>query len=136
MNVTQFVLINLDISHMEAMSYGFEDGILNIPFTVEEIEYALMKLKTKKSAGADGLFAEHLKHGGPVLTLWLKHILNFIISLEQIPASLKLGVIVPIFKGKGRDPLNCCNYRGITLTSVLSKCLEIFNCRKTGISFL
>ena len=57
--------------------------------------------------------------------MWLKHILNSIISLEQIPASLKLGVIVPIFKDKGRDPLNCCSYRGITLTSVLSKYLEI-----------
>ena len=34
-------------------------------------------------------------------------------------------MIVPVFKGKGRDPLICCNYRGITLTSVLSKCLEI-----------
>jgi len=34
-------------------------------------------------------------------------------------------MIVPVFKGKGRDPLICCNYQGITLTSVLSKCLEI-----------
>ena len=30
-----------------------------------------------------------------------------------------------MFKGKGRDPLNPNNYRGITLTSVISKCLEI-----------
>ena len=28
-------------------------------------------------------------------------------------------------KGIGRDPLNCNNYRGITLTSVFSKCFEI-----------
>ena len=34
-------------------------------------------------------------------------------------------MIVPVHKGKGRDPLNCNNYRGITLTSVLSKCLEV-----------
>ena len=32
-----------------------------------------------------------------------------------------------MFKGKGRDPLNPNNYRGITLTSVISKCLEIIH---------
>ena len=31
---------------------------------------------------------------------------------------------IPGFKGKGRDPLNPNNYRGITLTSVIAKCLE------------
>ena len=38
---------------------------------------------------------------------------------------LKLGVIVPVYKGNGRDPHICNNYQGITLTSVLSKCLEV-----------
>ena len=33
--------------------------------------------------------------------------------------------MTPVFKGKGRDPTNCDNYRGITLTSVLAKCLEV-----------
>ena len=111
---------DLDVPHMEAMFHGFDDLILDTPFTVEEVENAL----TKRRGGADGLVAEHLKHGGSVLT-WLKRILNSVISLEQIPASLKLGMIVPVFKGKGRDPMICSNYRGITLTSVLSKYLEI-----------
>ena len=34
-------------------------------------------------------------------------------------------MIVPVHKGKGQDPQVCKNYRGITLTSVLSKCLEV-----------
>ena len=81
---------------MEAMSHGFEDLILDTPFTTEEVENALRKLKTKRSGAADGLLPEHLKHG-PVLTAWLKSILNSIISLEKIPGSLKLGMIVPFF---------------------------------------
>ena len=113
------------MSHVEAMSHDFDNFILDTLFTVEEVENALTKLKTKRSGGADGLVAEHLKHGGPVLTVWLKRILNSVISLEQIPASLKLGMIVPVFKGKGWDSMICSNYRGITLTSLLSKCLEI-----------
>ena len=68
---------------MEAMSHGFEDLILDTHFTTEEVENALKKLKTKRSGGADGLLAEHLKRGGPVLTAWLKRILNSIICLER-----------------------------------------------------
>ena len=103
-----------DVGYMEAMSHGFEDFILDYPIT---IEIAIKKLKTRRSGGADGLLAEHLKHGGPVLTLWLKRIFNTIIHLEQIPSSFKLGMIVPVHKGKGHDPLICNNYRGITLTA-------------------
>ena len=91
---------DLDVSHMEAMSHGFDDLIVDTPFTVEEVKNALTKLKTKRSGGADGLAAEHLKHGGPVLTVWLKCILNSVISFEQIPASLKLGMIVPVLREK------------------------------------
>ena len=112
-----------DIAQMEAMLHGFEDFIPDFPITVEEVESALKRLKTGRSGwGGNGLLAEHLKNGGPVLTVWLKRIFSAIIHLEQIPPSFKLG-IVPIHKGKGHDPQMCNNYQGITLTSVLSKCL-------------
>ena len=48
-----------------------------------------------------------------------------ICQLEQIPEYFKRGIIIPAFKGKGRDPLLKKNYRGVTLTSVLAKALEI-----------
>ena len=88
---------------------------MDYPITIEETEIAIKKLKTRRSGGADGLLAQHLKHGGPV------PIFNTIIHLEQIPSSFKLGMIVTVHKGKGCDPLICNNYRGTTLTSVLSK---------------
>ena len=114
------------VAQMEAMSHGFEDFLLDSPMTSEEIESALRKMKSRRSWGADrGLLAEHLKNGGPTLVAWLKRIFTTIIHLEQIPPSFKLGVIVPVHKGKGRNPHTCNNYRGITLTSVLSKCLEV-----------
>jgi len=124
------------IQHMEALSFGFCDQILDDPLTTEEIEMAVRKIKSNRSGGADGLTAEHLKHGGPAVVVWLKRIFNLIISLEQVPCCLKLGVIVPVFKGKGRDPLSCNNYRGITLTSVISKCLEVVILDRLGTLFL
>ena len=108
-----------DTVNMEAMSHGFDDLILDCPINTEEIESALRKLKTRRSGGADGLLAEHLKNGGPTLIVWLERIFNTIIHLEQIPSSFKLGMIVPVHKGKGRDPQVCNNYRGITLTCSL-----------------
>ena len=45
-------------------------------------------------------------------------------ELEQIPATLKQGITIPVYKGGGKDPLDANNYRGITLNSVISKVLE------------
>ena len=46
-------------------------------------------------------------------------------DLEDIPACLKLGVITPVYKGKGKDPYAVDSYRPITVTSTLSKVLEL-----------
>ena len=50
---------------------------------------------------------------------------NRILILEQIPAALNEGLIIPIHKGKGKDPFKPGNYRGITLSSVIAKLFEI-----------
>ena len=91
-------------ANMEAMSYGFDDLVLDCCINTEEIDSALWKLKTRRSGGADGLLAEHLKNGGPTLIVWLKCNFNTIIHLEQIPSSFKLGMIVQVHKGKGTGP--------------------------------
>ena len=67
--------------------------------------------------------SEHLLYGGRPICLWLKRI--FDISNEVIPACLKEGVVVPVYKGKGKDPLIPNSYRGITMSSVIAKTLEI-----------
>ena len=58
------------------------------------------------------------------MTRWLTCILNAIVDLEVLPDTLKSGIVVPIYKGSGKDPLLVNNYRGITLSSVVSKVLE------------
>lgn len=42
------------------------------PFSIEEDEHALKRLKKGKSGGNDGLQPKHLKYGGPALTVRLK----------------------------------------------------------------
>ena len=98
--------------------------LLDVPFCAAEVDTILRKLKPGKSAGYDMLQAEHLKYGGPVLHEWIWQICNSIIDLEHVPDSLKMGIVIPVYKGGGKDPLDTNSYRGITLTSVIAKVLE------------
>ena len=92
---------------------------------VEDINHAVLKnLKKRKSPGVDGLLAEHLQYGGIAVVNWLTGLLNPIVVLEEIPEMMKCGVVIPVYKGAGKDPLNPSNYLGITITSVVCKVLE------------
>ena len=114
-----------DISHIEVTSFLSCDDILDTEIMVEDIDGALKTLKLGKSGGIDLLDPEHIYYGGETLKLWLKKIFNRIVSLEEIPTSLNEGLIIPVHKGKGKDPFLPGSYRGITLSSVISKLLEI-----------
>ena len=105
-------------------SLAKEDGILDYEIAIEEVESIVKSLKNGKSCGADEISPEHLKYGGPALICWLKRLFNAMVTLEYIPPSLCHGLIIPVYKGKGRDPFNPNSYRGITLTSVIAKIFE------------
>ena len=109
---------------MMCNSLNNENSLLDIPFASEEVDSALKKLKLGKAAGHDGVQAKHLKYGGPILRDWILQICNATAELECVPDSLKTGIITPVYKGGGKDPLNTNSYRGVTLTSVLAKVLE------------
>ena len=117
-------LLQSMISSYKVSSSQNEDFIVDTPITVEEIEAAIAKLKRGKSCGPDGIFPEHILFGGSAYKLWLVKIFNEIIDFESIPRSFLNSIIVPIYKGKGRDPLLAKNYRGISLTSVIGKLSE------------
>ena len=107
--------------HLTHSSRENEDFVLDTPFTSEEIDRVLHNLKPGKSAGHDQVQPEHLKYGGAALSLWIKQVANAIIELESIPQSLKLGIVIPLYKGSGKDPLDTSSYRGITVSPVLAK---------------
>ena len=106
-------------------SLSNEEYILDVPFALEEVVNAVMKLKLRKSGGPDGIIAEHLRWGGETLHLWLLRMLNYIVDMEEIPPLFKSGLLCPVYKGGGKDPFLTTNYRGITMNSILSKILEI-----------
>ena len=70
------------------------------------------------------------------MILWLTGILNSIIDLEVVPDVLKCGITVPVYKGSRKDPLKAGSYRGVTLSSVIAKVLEILVLDRLQILFL
>ena len=71
-----------------------EEVFLDVPFSIEEVEHTVYKMKLKKSAGPDNLTAEHLKFGGQSIIIWLTEIFNSVVDVEQIPTCLKLGITI------------------------------------------
>ena len=98
----------------------------------EEVEVAICHLERNHAGGPDALSPEHLKYSGPIFRNWLCQIYNHICHLERIPQCFKHGIVIPAYKGKGGDPLLKKSYRGITLTSVLAKVLELVLMERIG----
>lgn len=94
--------------------------LLQAHISHDEVEKVVKKLKNRKAAGPDGIQSEHLKMGGKTLLRVLTALFNAMIQREYRPSSMKLGLIVPIPKGK-KDSSIPDNNRGITLTSILGK---------------
>ena len=93
-------------------------------FCSEEIDGALRKLKSGKSAGHDLLQLEHLKHGGEALKIWIQQVCNAIVELESMPNSLKLRIVTPIYKRVERIPSTSTATEGSPSHQCLPKLLE------------
>ena len=74
------------------------------PFTIEEVEEAVQKMKNNKACGWDKISAEVLKTGGPSMNHMLLKVINKAWSEGEIPEDWSRGLITPVHK-KG-DKLN------------------------------
>ena len=92
---------------------------LDDKFTLSEIESAISHLKGGKSAGDDHIISEFLSCGKNELKHVLVLLFNNLYEEGYFPEEWATGIIVPIYK-KGDRSLPT-NYRGITLTSTMSK---------------
>ena len=98
--------------------------------TVELVDSCIRHLKRGKAAGHDELTAEHLVHAHPqpVLVVLLCLLFDMIIMHGTVPLDFGKGVIIPLIKNLDGDKTSCANYRGITLSPVVSK---VFTARCT-----
>ena len=82
------------------------------------------KLGNSTSVGLDGLDAISLKIISDEIAEPLNHIVNLSITKSTFANKWKLGRIVPIYKGKGKDRTTPESYRPVSLLPAVSKVIE------------
>ena len=94
-------------------------GILNEPLPYKEVANVCSKLKP----GVSGVLLdyEHIRYAGPPLWELLFELYQSFFQTFSAPKSIKTGIILPLFKGKGVKANDKNNYRGITLFPTLCK---------------
>ena len=98
-------------------------GVLSGPLQYEEAARVCSQLKPGVCGALIGY--EHVKFAGPDLWILLQDLYQTFFESCMIPESLKSGIILSLFKGKGAKANNKDNYRGITLFPTLCKIYEI-----------
>ncbi len=95
------------------------------PLKEKEIEDAIKRLKSNKAPGRNGIRAEHLKVGAPIIVKPLTRVFNQYWpnagqDKVELPREWIDADVVPLYKGKGArsDPNN---FRGIWLLDVIGK---------------
>ena len=98
-------------------------GVLSEPLTYEEVVKVCSNLKL----GVSGVYVdyEHIRYGGPPLWQLIFELYREFLEQSSASKSLKTGLILPLFKGKGAKANNKDNYRGITLFPTLCKIYEM-----------
>lgn len=91
----------------------------NFMFSVNDIVTAITHLKS------GGLCSDHLINGSHSLFIHLSMLFNMIINHGTVPNNLLYSNVVPIVKDKRGNLSAISNYRGIALTSSLSKLLDL-----------
>ena len=85
------------------------------------IAVLMMLLKTE---GYDGLTSDYINNGTSLLTHYLSLLFSLMLSHCYTPTSFFVSTMIPIFK-KGSGSMNDIrNYRGIALSSLLSKLFD------------
>jgi hypothetical protein len=118
-------LLNVDEedANDDAAREAVNDRVGDNPITMAELEAAIALTRNNKAPGSDHIPVETIKAGGEPLKILLLELFNKAWSSGVVPDEWNQSVICPIYKNKG-DPLDCKNYRGISLMSHAGKIYE------------
>ena len=116
-------LLNADIQNKIPPSVN---SLYLVPTNDIEIASHIATLKTKSSAGPDGISSALIKSIQQVVACPLTHIINLTMCTGIIPNAFKTSIITPLYKSG--DTTNIKNYRPISLINHFAKIFE--NCIK------
>jgi len=85
----------------------------------------IRELKRGKTAGLDGLMAEHLVFSHPIVCVLLSLLFRFIVVNRFVPDDFGAGLVIPLLKSENLDSAVSDNYRAITISPCVSKVFEM-----------
>ena len=89
-----------------------------------EVISVIKNLKRNKAPGHDSIQKEHIIHGGRKLAIAPTQLFNRFLQTESSPDSWGRSIIIPLYKGKGKNKSDPNSYRSVSLTPCLFKVFE------------
>ena len=117
---------NLKIEYSEKRSdyYGLPLLAENL-FDIELVDRIISELQRGKAAGLDTITAEHLQFAHPIVRCILYKLFNIMVTSGCIPVSFGCSYTIPLIKSDTHGKaLTCNDFRGISISSVISKVFE------------
>jgi len=112
------------------------DAHIDCVISESHVRRLISKLRLGCAAGADGISAEHLRYAtDSSLPLHLSMMLSGCLRFGCLPVAFRLGLLVPILKKSHLNPKDPSNYRPITISSIVSKLLELYVTEKADKRF-
>jgi len=93
--------------------------------TVDLIQQCICDLKKGKAPGIDELTSEHISLAHPVLAVHLMLLFRMLLRYSVVPDGFGYGVVIPLVKNTEGNHYATDNYRGITISPVISKIFEM-----------
>jgi hypothetical protein len=91
-----------------------------------EVLSAIGKLNLGKNDGNTGLSSDHFKNGCEELSVYISFLFSALLIHGAAPEEFISSTVIPIPKGKGLNPTDSANYRGIALSSIFGKVFDLF----------
>ena len=100
------------------------DHVCFKPVLYRDVNTELKQLKKGKSCGPDSVYNEHLLYGGESFHVLLATLFSLMLKWSYVPAEMKRGNIITLYKGGRKRKDDPASYRAITLCSSLLKLYE------------
>ena len=98
--------------------------------TTNDVNEGIKLLKHNKSDGNEGLSSNHIIYGSNLLYAKIACLCTSMIHHGYASPNLRISTIIPIVKNKKASINDSSNYRGIALSSISSKLVDIIIIKK------
>ena len=109
---------------LEYMGSRVEESLIWSPTTPDEVRGLLEGLDPGKAVGWDGVAPRVVMGVARELAGSLSRLFNCCMQEGHYPACSKVARVVPVFKGKGEDPMEFSGYWPVSVLPVLSQVFE------------